>query len=316
MHGDRFGREWNLLLAIFIGSVAGWILFPEFLTRDNLSAVMNNIATDGFLAIGMMLLMIAGMFDLSVGSMLSLAGVVGGLLMVKHRLHPSMAVPITLACAACGGWVNGWVVARVKVNALITTLGTMSIFAGIAVLIAGPSIPDLPQSFTWLGERTFTGLQRPVILLLALTLAFQWLLSYHPFFRQYYFIGSNPKAASLSGMKVPKMQIIAFVISGLLAGLAGLAFAAKVGASVSTAGLGYELRAITAVVLGGASLSGGKGTIVGALIGVVFIALVRNILLIAQVNSLWEQIIVGVILVIAVALDSWRAPARIATVPS
>ena len=128
--------------------------------------------------------------------------------------------------------------------------------------------------------------------------------------RQYYYIGSNARAARLSGIEVERMQILGFTMMGLMAGLAGLAFAARVGTAVSSAGAGAELRVITAVILGGASLTGGKGSMPGALLGVAFMALVNNILIITRVSSYWQSIVVGFILVLAVALDSYRTRGR------
>jgi ribose transport system permease protein len=287
------------------------ILFPtSFFSRANLRVVLNNMAVDGILSVGMMTLMIAGVFDLSVGSMLSLVGVVTGWLLVHGRWPVVPALAAGLAVAALGGLVNGVLVARARVNALITTLGTLGIFQGVAILIAGPSIADLPAGFTALGQTEWLGLQLPVWSMFVLAVAAHYLLRHTRYFRQFYYVGSNPRAARLSGIDVERMQILGFTLSGLIAGVAGLAFAARVGTAVANAGLGAELRVITAVILGGASLSGGKGSIAGALVGVLFMALVNNVLIIARVSSYWQGIVVGVILVLAVALDSFQTRLR------
>jgi ribose transport system permease protein len=300
-------REIDLLLVLYLAVIVCAILFPtSFFARDNLRVILNNLAVDGILAIGMMTLMIAGVFDLSVGSMLSLVGVVTGWLLVHARWPVVPAVAAGLAVAALGGLVNGLLVAHARVNALITTLGTLGIFQGIAILIAGPSIADLPPSFTALGQTEWLGLQLPVWFLLVLAAAAHYLLRHTRYFRQLYYVGSNLRAARLSGIDVERMQVLGFTLSGLVAGAAGLAFAARVGTAVSNAGLGAELRVITAVILGGASLSGGKGSIGGALVGVLFMALVNNVLIIARVSSYWQGIVVGVILVLVVALDSYQ----------
>jgi ribose transport system permease protein len=172
------------------------------------------------------------------------------------------------------------------------------------VLIGGPGIGFLPESFNRIGQSQLFGVQSPVWMMVALALVFQYLMSRTAFFRQYYYIGANEKAAALSGINVTRMQIVAFTIMGLIAGLAGIVFASRIGTSVSIAGDGAELRVITAVILGGASLKGGKGTIWGALIGVTFIALIQNILIIAKVDAYWQNIVIGVVLVAAVALDA------------
>jgi ribose transport system permease protein len=296
---------------VYLTAIVFSVLYPvSFFSTDNLRAVLNNLAVDGILAVGMMLLMISGVFDLSVGSMMSLAGVVTGWLLAKAGWPVAPAVAGGLAVAALGGLANGLLVAKARVNALIATLGTLGIFQGFAILIAGPSIADLPESFTRFGQTEVLGVQLPVFGMLALAAVFHVLLTATRFFRQYYYVGSNPKAARLAGIGVERLQILAFTLTGLIAGGAGLCFAARVATSVSNAGVGAELRVITAVILGGASLTGGKGSIPGALIGVVFMALVNNVLIIARVSSYWQGIMVGVILVLAVALDSLRSRGR------
>jgi ribose transport system permease protein len=308
MWTDRYRRELDLLAAVYLVAVVVAVLYPRtFFAEANLRAVLNNLAVDGILAVGMMLLMIGGVFDLSVGSMMSLAGVVAGYLMVTLGWPVPLAVLAALAIAAAGGFVNGTLVARAKVNALITTLGTLGIFQGVAVLVAGPGVSGLPADFTQLGQTELRTIQLPVFAMLALALLFHYLLGFTRLFRQYYYVGSNPTAARLSGMNVERLQVLAFTLTGLIAGVAGLAAAARFGTAVSTVGTGAELRVITAVILGGASLAGGKGSIPGALVGVLFMALLTNVLIIARVPSYWQGIAVGAILVLAVGLDSLHA---------
>jgi ribose transport system permease protein len=283
-----------------------------FASRDNFAAILRNLAFEGILALGMMLLLIGGVFDLSVGAMASLVGVVTGAL-IKHAQWPvPLAVLAGLAVAGTGGLLNGLVVAKVRVNALITTLGTMGVFKGLAFIIGGPSIGGLPASFTALGQSEIFGMQTPVWILAGLTLVAHYALTHTRLFRQYYYVGANARAAHLSGINVERLQLLAFTLMGLLAGLAGIVFSARMATASSTLGDGAELGAITAVILGGASLTGGRGTAWGALAGVFFMALVKNILLLLQVKSEWQGIVLGLVLVVAVALDSIlnRKPAR------
>lgn len=306
-----YSRETDLLVVIFLTVVVLSILYPSsFCSWDNARAILRNLAFDGILAVGMMALMIAGTFDLSVGSLLSLAGVVAGSLAVKHGWPTPLAMTAGLAVAGLGGALNGVLVARVRVNAMITTLGTMKILDGVALLIGGPGIANLPSSFTAAGQTELLGLQLPVWFMLALAGVAQYLLRNSRHFRQVYYVGANVKAARLSGIGVERLQILGFTFMGVIAGAAGLLFAARVGTALSTAGSGAELRVITAVILGGASLTGGKGSIFGALIGVLFIALVSNALIIIGIPAEWQGIVVGVILVLAVALDSYQSKAR------
>lgn len=298
-------REIVLLILILLQVIIFSILFPiSFPSFGNFAAILRNLAIDGIMAVGMMLMMTGGMFDLSIGGMLSMAGVIVGYLMKEAGWPVGLAVSAGLMISLLGGLINGLIVAKLKVNALITTLGTMGIFRGVAVLVGGPGISFLPESFNKIGQSQLLGIQTPVWLMLGIVLLFQFLMSHTRFFRQYYYIGCNEKAAMLSGINVTRLQITAFAIMGFLAGLSGIVFASRIGTSVSIAGDGAELRVITAVILGGASLTGGKGTIWGALIGVTFIALINNVLIISKVSTYWQSIIIGVVLVLAVAMDA------------
>lgn len=304
-------RETTLAVIIVLAIAVCSLLFPySFRSTANLQAVLRNLAVDGILAIGMMILMVGGAFDLSVGSMMSMAGVVTGWLLKVQGCPTPLAVAAGLGLGALGGLLNGLIITKVKVNALITTLATMGIFQGVAILVGGPGINFLPESFTQLGQSEPLGVQAPVWVMFILAAAAHYLLRQTRFFRLYYYIGSNAKAARLSGIEVGRVQMLGFTLMGVIAAVAGMAFAARVGSAVSNAGLGAELRVITAVILGGASLTGGKGTILGAMLGVVFMGLLNNVLIIAQVSSYWQSIVLGIVLVLAVSVDSLLNPKR------
>ena len=297
-------RETILIALTLLAILGATAAFPRsFPTFANVSTLLRNTALDGVMACGMVVLMVAGVFDLSVGSMFSMIGVLAAWLMTEGKVPVPLAILAALGIAAVGGAVNGLVVAKVRVNALITTLGTMQIFRGIAVLVGGPGIANLPPSFSKLGQAEFLGLQSPVWLMLMVGCLGQWLLAKTRFFRKYYYIGANAKAAYLSGIHVDRMLIAAFTFSGLLAGLAGITFASRVATASSTAGDASELRIITAVILGGASLTGGRGTVWGTMVGVLFISLINNVMIFAALKSEWQSIVVGSVLIIAVALD-------------
>lgn len=303
-----FSRELGLLCLLALTLILFRVLFPvswdKFATFDNFASVVRNMAFEGILALGMMLLLVGGTFDLSVGATASLVGVLTGWMMKQAGFPVPAAMGLGLAFACLAGFVNGFIVAKVRVNALITTLGTMGVYSGIALLLGGPGITFLPASFSSMGQAHWLGIQMPVWLLLILGLIQHYGLAHTRFFRQFYYVGSNPKAAHLSGIKVERLQIMAFTLMGLLAGLAGIVYAARVATASSTIGVGKELGAITACILGGASLQGGRGTAWGALLGVLFVALIKNMLLIKHVRPEWQDIILGLVLVFAVAMDS------------
>lgn len=307
-HRFTFSRELGLLSLLIIIIILFRVLYPvswaKFATFDNFAAVLRNMAFEGILALGMMLMLVGGTFDLSVGATASLTGVITGWLMKYAGWPVPAALAAGLAVGASSGFLNGFIVAKVRVNALITTLGTMGIFSGLALLVGGPGITFLPPSFAQLGQAQFLGLQSPVWLVIILCVAEHYCLAHTRFFRQFYYVGANPKAAHLSGLNVERLQILAFTLMGLLAGLAGIIYAARVATASSTVGMGKELGAITACILGGASLQGGRGTAWGALLGVLFVALVQNMLLIKQVRPEWQGVILGLVLVFAVALDA------------
>ena len=307
----RAARELDLLLVVFLTVVVFSILYPDsFFSWDNARAVLRSLAVEGTIAVGMMILMIAGLFDLSVGATMSLAGVITGWLITRGGWPAAPAIAAGLAAAALAGAVNGVLVAVARVNALITTLATMWILSSAALLVGGPGIANLPEGFRALGQAAPLGVQLPVWFMLAIAAAAHGLLRNSRVFRQFYYVGANPKAARLSGIAVERIQILGFTLTGLIAGAAGILYAARVGTAVSTAGAGAELKVITAVLLGGASLTGGRGSIPGALVGVGFIAVVGNALLVARVPSEWHNVVIGVILILAVLLDSWQSRTR------
>ena len=199
---------------------------------------------------------------------------------------------------------------RIGINALIATLATMTIFRGLTYLTAGTGVTPIGDSFKFYGQKVVFGLQMPFWVMLAVVAVFGWAVARTRYFRQFYFVGGNPKAAKLSGIRVERLTLVGFVIMGLLAGLAGVLGASRLNSAVVSAGIGVELSVITATVLGGASLKGGEGTIVGAVLGVLFIALVQNAMIINGVGIFWQNIIVGLVLLLAVSLDRFKQAGR------
>jgi ribose/xylose/arabinose/galactoside ABC-type transport system permease subunit len=297
-----YSREITLALLIVILVAAYFARHPKNFPPVRSSATFfNNLAADGVLAVGMMMLMIGGLFDLSVGSLFAL----GGVLTALFATHPSFLWPLPLAILAgllvvmlCG-LANGFIVAKIKVNPLITTLATMGVFSGVAFLLGGTATP-LPDSVRQWPQKNYWGLY----LFAAAAIVLHYLLAHTRFFRQYYYIGSNAKAAELSGIAVERMQMLAYVVMAALAALAGIADAIRNESASATIGAGAELKAITAVVLGGASLAGGKGTIPGAILGVLFMALIGSIMTIERIDPNWQKIIVSSALVAIVAIDA------------
>lgn len=186
---------------------------------------------------------------------------------------------------------------------MIQTLAMMGIIRGAALMISGSGVQNLPYWFNTIGQSKLLGIQMPIWYMLLTVFVFAFLFKKTTYFRQYYYIGGNEKAADLSGIRVKRMKLLGFVISAGLAGFAGILLASRLGAALPTIGRGLELRVITAVILGGASLSGGYGKIPGALLGALFMGIIANIMVIARVSGYWQEIILGAILIITLWLD-------------
>jgi ribose transport system permease protein len=256
------------------------------------------------MAVGMVVLMVSGGFDMSVGSILGFTGVIiAELLTAGVPIVPSVIIAL-IGGVIIGLW-NGTIVAKLKINPFVTTLASLSIFRGLAyVLTSGRNISGLPDGYQALGQVRYFGVQLPIVYALVLVVIGEIVLRNSRFFRQYYYIGGNERAARLSGINVDRMTIFAYVLTGVLAAFAGIIFTARMGSSSCQAGTGWELQVITAVILGGASLKGGSGTVLGTFLGVFLMALITNALTLLGVDIYWQQFVVGVVLISAVVIDT------------
>jgi ribose transport system permease protein len=299
-------RVFSLGVSIVVLCLVLSVVNPtQFPTTENFSQILLNLSIDTIVAVGMMFLMIAGVFVLSVGSIVAFSGGMAGYLMYYHDVHFLIAIASGLTGSILIGIINGVLIARIGINPMIQTLAMMGIVRGIALMLSGAGIQNFPYGYIYIGQSKLLGLQAPVWYMLAIVLLFSVLVNRTAFFRRYYFIGGNEKAARLSGIRVERMKIWAFIISASLAGLAGILLSSRLGAALATSGRGLELRVITAVILGGASLSGGYGKIWGAFLGALFMALINNMLIIGRVSGYWQEIILGIILIVVVGLDQW-----------
>ena len=299
----------GLILALIVLMT---VLKPDtFPTTGNAAVVLLDTAQTGILACGMMVLMIAGMFDLSVGGILAFSGIIAALCAKQLGWPP---IPAFLAGCAWGvflGSINGFLVTQFRINALIATLATLSIYRGGLQLVSGAGVTNIGNGFTVFGQTQIAGVYSPFWFMAAIVLLFAFLVGRTRYFRQAYYIGGSARAAKLSGINVDRTVFSFFVIMGLLSGLAGALLASRLNTAVVLAGQGVELKVITAVVLGGASLAGGAGTILGAFLGVLLMALLQNAMIIAGINPFWQLIVVGFVLLLSVGLDQFaRASTR------
>jgi ribose transport system permease protein len=297
-------RVYSLTLTIVLVGIGATLVFPHtFPTFGNWSQLLLNLSIDTIVTVGMMLLLIAGVFDLSVGSVVAFSGGIAAYGMMSYGLPIPIAVLLALLGAGLIGVVNGYLIAYQGINPMIQTLATMGIVRGGTLLISGAGIQNLPYWFNALSQSRLLGIQMPVWYMLLVVAVFAFLMHRTVFFRRYYYIGGNEQAADLSGIRVKEMKLWGFMLTSLLAGLAGILLASRLGTALPTAGRGLELRVITAAILGGASLSGGHGKLIGALLGAVFMGLVSNVMVLARVSGYWQEIILGLILIAAVWSD-------------
>lgn len=306
-------RELTLFVLVVALALAMSVLYPNnFPTASNMRAVLLNLAPVGILVCGMMLLMIGGTFDLSIGSILAFSGVWAAVVSGWWGWPPEIGILVGILVGALCGLVNGLIVTRIGINALIATLGTLTIYRSLTYVTAGTGVTPIGDAFAAYGRAAdpILRIQSPFWAMLVLVLVGSWLVARTRFFRQFYFIGGNPRAAQLSGIRVDRLVLIGFVIMGSLAGLAGVLGAARLNSAVVNAGVGIELKVITATVLGGASLKGGEGTILGGILGVLFIALIENAMIINAVGVFWQGLVVGLVLLFAVSLDRFKTTGR------
>ena len=295
-------RSLSLILLIFLIILVFSFLLNNFFTFGNLSITLLALSSKVIIGIGITFILVSGLVDLSIGSTFGLCGAITAFLIIRN-IPIFFAVIIGLCTGAFIGLLNGLIVEKLHVNSIIATLAMLGIVRGVVVFIAEQPIAFLPQQFTVIGQKVILGLQSPIWIMLILMVIFSPLLTKHRFFRQFYFIGSNPKAALLSGIRVSRLRIINFIIVGIFAGAAGIVYTARVGSATAVSGSGLELKVIAAAIIGGCSLSGGEGTILGTFLGVVLMELILDVLVFAKVSTYWQDIITGLVLIFAVSID-------------
>jgi ribose transport system permease protein len=278
------------------------VLEPKFLSAGNLAGVARQTAVITIIAMGMTVVMVSGGIDLSVGSVMALAGVAGALLMSGGAGAPAGVLAALAAGAACG-FLNGAAIAALRIPPFIVTLGAMGVYRGVALLATdGKAVVGLPQGFGYLAEGNLLGVVPvPLAVVVLVALVTHFLLSGTRAGRYCYAVGSNVEAA-----RYARYQIMFYVFLGALAGLAGAIESARLVTGQPTAGEGYELRVIAAVVIGGGSLSGGQGSVLGTVIGSLIMGVLSNGANLLGISSFTQQIVIGAVIVLAVTFDEFQ----------
>lgn len=299
-----------LIGLLVILCIAISVAAPQFYSVDNTIAILRQCALVLIVAVGMTMLLVAGEVDLSVGASLAFTGCVA--MDVTNRTNSvTLGALAALAFAAAVGLFNGLVVTRLRINSLIATIATMMILQGSVYLYTREAVQNKHQldAFTAIGAGYVGPIPIPVILAAAIFVLGYVALRFTLFGRYLYAVGANQKAARLSGLRAERLKVIAFVITGLCVGVAGLVLCSLMNAGQPTAGRGFELTVIAAVILGGTSLAGGRGTLVGTLLGVLLLKVIDNGIIILRWNQDLQMVVPGIVIVLATWLDIIRRKA-------
>lgn len=308
----RFGALFGLIILVVFLSLTSKV----FLTPDNLANVVRQATVNALLAVGLLLAIITAGIDLSVGSVLGVSMSLLALMAIKWGINPFIAMIACLAMGTLWGWINGMLLTKLHLpHPFISTLGTMNVARGLALIITGASpISGFDRAgagvVQFMGAGSIGPFPVALFVVVIVYVIFHILLSNTSLGRHIYAVGGNTAAARLSGIDVSRTLIIVYSLSGFMAGLAALMLAGRTNSGFPTAGTGYELDAIAAVIIGGASFSGGSGTIAGTAIGVMTIAVLRNGLVLLNVPTEWQTVAIGLVIIGAVYVDVLRQRAR------
>ena len=297
----KYKRELLVLVATIILAVIFTALNPNFLTWRNILTVFQQMVLNGLLAVGIMFAILTGGIDLSIGCTFAIVGIAVATCTVGG-MNPVLAIIIGLAVGAALGIFNGFLVTNLKLQPFIATLGTMSLYRGIAyVVTGGQPVTNVPDSFRGIfnGQIGSTGIRYYVIVMIIVFVVAHLILSKTRTGDYLYAVGGNEEAAKLSGVNTKKIKYIAYIVSGVCTAVAGLVMLASLGSAESTAGIGYETNAIAAAAIGGTSMAGGRGTSLGTFFGALMLAVLKVGMVVINVDSFWQYVVTGLIIIVA-----------------
>ncbi|SKA87024.1 ribose transport system permease protein [Clostridium sp. USBA 49] len=295
--------KYKSLIGLIILCLIISIITPRFLTITNILNVLTQVSVNAIIAVGMCFVILTGGIDLSVGSILAITGAIAATLATKN-VNVILNLLIVLLIGAFIGFLNGITVAKGKIQAFIVTLATMTVFRGVTyVYTKGTPISVIDSKFTFVGNGKIAGIPMPIILIIIVVLAAWYILNQTRYGRYVYAVGGNEDSARLSGINTVKIKTLVYVICGMTAALSGVVVTSRIGSASPNAGVGFELDAIAAVVLGGTSLSGGEGSVIGTIIGAMIIGVLNNGLNLINVSPFYQSIVKGLVILLAVMLD-------------
>ena len=300
-------RAATILLIFIVFCVFMAISSPHFLSWSNIGTTIVGMSTAVLVIIGMTVVMASGGIDLSVGSNMAISGAVTGFLFVDvGGINIWIAAFLGVAAAGVIGLINGLILSRTNIAPMICTLGTMNLSAGIAMILTTGSpisMKDTAAAFKAIGRGSIGPISNLIIIAIVFVIVFSILLEKSTIFRKAYYVGSNEQAAEYSSINVVRTKLGIYILSGVLAGLAGIMTTSRFSVASANAGLGVEMTAISACVIGGASMNGGTGTVIGSLLGLLLLTFINNALVLLNVDVYWQNMISGVILLLAVLID-------------
>lgn len=303
MNMSKVVRKFGLVFVIFLIIGIMSFLSPVFLSTSNIINVLRQISTNGILAVGMTFVILSGGIDLSVGSLVAVTSVICGS-MLMNGSNAGIACLVGVTAAIAFGTFNGYLIAYVGLQPFIATLASTTIGRGFALVFSnGKPFTIMNESFLAIGQGSILGIPTPIIILIIVCAIGLIILKSTTFGRYVFAIGGNKNAAKLSGIKTRKVEMMVYIISGICCGIVGLILSARISSGQPTAAEGYELDAIAATAIGGTSMSGGIGGLQGTILGFVIIGLISNTLNLLNVNSFYQQIVKGFIILLAVLMD-------------
>jgi inositol transport system permease protein len=313
---NAFLSKYGIVLILLAMMLAFSLLSEGFFTTRNIFNIIRQISFMGLIAIGVTMVIITGGIDLGSGSVLALAAVLAtSLAQIQESAtlkYPGLIVPViipivvALGIGAITGMINGGLISKFKIPPFIATLGMMTVARGFALIYSNKPLSQLTPDYNFIGQGAILGVPFPVIILIAVAVAAHIMLNNTPFGRYIYALGGNEQAARISGVNIDRVKIGVYTLAGVLSGLAGLVVSSRVGSGQPGQGVGIELDAIAAAVIGGTSLSGGIGTIWGTIVGALIIGVLDNGLILLNVDQYWITIVKGTIIVVAVIIDQCK----------
>ncbi len=306
----KFLGAYMLVIELVVLCVIMALASPKFMDLKNWMNILLTASYSGLVAVGMTFVIITGGIDLSVGSVLAFASMMGAYAMTFWGFPLPVAIIFIIVVGMLIGAAQGWLVSRLNMPAFIVTLAGMSLFRGFTLVVSGAkSIPNLPAPLVAFGNGKISDvvpIPFPVILLIGVFIIGFYILKYTSFGRGLYALGGNREATKLSGLNVKNIEMGAFIISGITAALAGIVTTSRLGTALPTAGDAIEMQAIGAAVIGGASLAGGVGTMLGTFIGVLILGILNNGINLIGVDPLWQQVVSGAVILVAVLIDTLK----------